>query len=143
MGRALVVNESIVIPGRELVVSHARSAGPGGQNVNKVNTKAVVRWRVGDSKALADDAKRRFLTKYAARINAGGELVLSADEHREQSRNLAACHERLVKMVRSILQAPRRRVKTKPSQASIKRRLEKKQRTGQKKENRRFQVDGD
>lgn len=138
MGRALVVNDSIIIPGRELIVTHARSAGPGGQNVNKVNTKAVLRWQVAATAALPDDMRRRFLTKYATRINGDGELVLTGDEHREQSRNLAACRDRLQAMVLAVVTPPRRRRTTKPTKGSVERRIEKKQRTSAKKQSRSF-----
>ena len=138
MPRSVVVDETLTIRGRELRVSHARSAGPGGQNVNKVNSKAIVRWTVGESTSLPEDVRRRFLTKYANRINAEGELVLSSDEHREQSRNLSACLDRLAKLVAAVVKPPRRRVKTKPTRAAVKRRIENKQQASQTKQRRNF-----
>ena len=137
MARALIVNDAITIPAAELQVSFARSAGPGGQNVNKVNTKAVLHWAVRSSEALPPAVRARFLTRYANRINTEGELVLSSDEHREQPRNLNACREKLRAMVLSVLKPPRRRVKTKPTRASVQRRIVSKQRQGEKKRSRR------
>ena len=116
----------------------ARSAGPGGQNVNKVNSKAVLRWQIAATTSLPEGVRRRFLTRYANRINGEGELVLDSDEHREQSRNLAACRERLVQMIVAVLYPPRRRIKTRPSRAAVERRIESKQRTSKKKEQRRY-----
>jgi ribosome-associated protein len=125
-----------------LQVSFARSAGPGGQNVNKVNTKAQLRWAARESAALPPAVKARLLGRYGNRINNEGELVLSSDEHREQARNLNACREKLRGMILSVLKPRRRRVKTKPTRASVERRIVSKQRQGEKKRSRRGGVDG-
>lgn len=137
MPRPLIVNAEISIPATELGVSYARSAGPGGQNVNKVNSKAILRWRVVDSPSLPAAIRQRFLTRYATRVTNDGEVVISADEHREQPRNLTACYERLRAMIVSVVTPPRRRVKTRPSRGSVERRIESKQRNSQKKQGRR------
>jgi ribosome-associated protein len=138
MPRSLVIADDLVIPAAELEASFARSAGPGGQNVNKVNTKAVLRWRVAESPSIPDGIRRRFLERYGNRVNAAGELVLSADEHREQSRNLHACRERLRQMMLTVLRPPRRRIATRPSRASVERRIRTKQRESEKKQRRQF-----
>jgi ribosome-associated protein len=137
MARALLVNDAITIPAAELQVSFARSAGPGGQNVNKVNTKAQLRWAALESAALPPAVKTQLLARYGNRINNEGELVLSSDEHREQARNLNACREKLRAMIISVLKPPRRRVKTKPTRASVERRIVSKQRQADKKRSRR------
>ncbi len=142
MARALVVNDAITIPAAELKVSFARSAGPGGQNVNKVNTKAMLRWAARESATLPPAVKTRLLARYGNRINNEGELVLTSDEHREQARNLHACREKLRAMILSVLKPPRRRVKTKPTRASVERRIVSKQRQGEKKRSRRGGVEG-
>jgi ribosome-associated protein len=138
MPRPLVVTDSLIVPAAELQLSYARSAGPGGQNVNKVSSKAVLRWQVRDTPSLPDDVRRRFLARFGNRINAEGELVIAADEHREQSRNVSACYDRLRQMIVASLHAPRRRVKTRPSRAAVERRLESKTRSAAKKQQRRF-----
>jgi ribosome-associated protein len=138
MPRAIVINDQITIPAAELQASFVRSAGPGGQNVNKVNTKAVLRWQAAATPSLPEAVRRRFLTRYANRVNSAGELVLSADEHREQSRNLRACHDRLQQMILAVLAPPRRRVKTRPTRAAVERRIKAKQRTSEKKQGRRL-----
>ena len=138
MPRSLAVNSDIVIPAGELQFSFARSAGPGGQNVNKVSSKAVLRWQAAGTPSLPEAVRRRFLTKYANRINAAGELVLACDEHREQPRNRTACLERLRTMIVAVLKPPRRRVKTRPPRAAVERRIKQKQQTSEKKQSRRY-----
>ncbi|MCC6492445.1 MAG: aminoacyl-tRNA hydrolase [Pirellulales bacterium] len=137
MPRDLEVNDQIVIPAGELLISFARSAGPGGQNVNKVNTKAVLHWGVAASASLPEAVRRRLLDRYGNRVNNEGQLVLACDEHREQGRNLAACREKLRGMILSVLTPPRRRIKTRPSQGAVERRLKSKDRQSQKKQSRR------
>jgi ribosome-associated protein len=141
MARALIVNDDITIPAGELAASFARSAGPGGQNVNKVNTKAVLRWAVRESPSVPAAVKARFLARYGNRVNNEGELVLSCDEHREQPRNLNTCREKLRAMILSVLTPPRRRVKTRPSRAAVERRIKAKQRQSEKKQARRRGAD--
>lgn len=141
MPRPLVVNAELVIPAAELAFSFARSAGPGGQNVNKVNTKAVLRWRATDTPSLPASVRQRFLAKYGNRVNAEGELVLACDEHREQGRNLTACREKLRAMILAVASPPRRRIKTRPSRAAVERRIESKQRQAEKKQRRRHDPD--
>ena len=119
-------------------LSFARSAGPGGQNVNKVSSKAVLRWRVAETESLPEAVRRRFVTKYGNRINVAGELVLSCDEHREQPRNTASCMERLRTMITAVLKPPRRRVTTRPPRAAVERRIKRKQQTSEKKQRRRY-----
>ena len=138
MPRPLVVNSQIQIPGAEFTLSFARSAGPGGQNVNKVNSKAILRWKVVATTQLPEAAKARFLERFSSRINQEGELVLSSDTHREQARNVGVCYEKLRQLILAVLVAPRPRIKTRPSRGSNERRLQKKQHNSQRKQNRRY-----
>jgi len=138
MPRPLAVNSQIQIPGTELSLSFARSAGPGGQNVNKVNSKAILRWNVSDSTRLPQAAKSRFLKRFSNRINQAGELVLASDTYREQPRNVSACYKKLRQLILAVLVAPRARLKTRPSRGSIERRLQKKQQVSKRKQSRRF-----
>lgn len=133
----LMVSARLRIPAAEFAWSFARSGGPGGQNVNKVNSKAILRWAVMTSPSLSDDVRQRFLSAYASRLTTEGELVLASDEHRDQPQNIAACYEKLAAMLQAVLVPPKKRKPTKPSAGSKRRRLEAKQRQSVKKESRR------
>ena len=141
MARALIVNAAMTIPAAEFAVSYARSAGPGGQNVNKVNSKAILRWRIVDSPSLPPAVRQRFLAHFGNRVTNDGEIVIAADEHREQPRNLTACYDRLRAMILSVAKPPTRRVKTRPSRGAVERRIQSKQRNSQKKQQRRGDFD--
>lgn len=125
------------LPQDELEFTYARSSGKGGQNVNKVNSKAVMKWNPTTSRALPEGARQRFLKKYATRLNVEGELTLMADNHRDQGRNAAECISKLKEMVMSVWVAPKVRKKTKPTFGSKQRRLKGKKEHSEKKENRR------
>jgi ribosome-associated protein len=142
MSRPVVVSDRVVVPGEELQIHFARSGGPGGQNVNKVNSKAVLRWRVTTTTALPRDVRARFLERFASRVTSAGDLVLSADEYREQARNREACRERLRQMILQVLAPPRKRIKTRPGRAANERRLQRKRQQGDKKAQRRSRREG-
>ncbi|MEW6270965.1 MAG: alternative ribosome rescue aminoacyl-tRNA hydrolase ArfB [Thermodesulfobacteriota bacterium] len=124
------------IPARELTIRFVRSSGAGGQNVNKVNTKAVLRWPIAASRALPDDVRRRFLERWASRITVDGEVVLTSDRHRDQGRNVADCLDKLGAMVDAVATPPRPRKKTRPSRTAVERRLQEKRAQAQKKRRR-------
>ncbi|MBI2826821.1 MAG: aminoacyl-tRNA hydrolase [Planctomycetia bacterium] len=133
----LIVNSRLRIPQDEIEFSYARSSGPGGQNVNKVSSKAMLRWPVATSASLPEDVRRRFLERYANRITGGGELVLASQRYRDQKRNVADCLDRLKAMLLTVATAPVPRKRTRPTRASGERRLEKKRGTSRKKQARR------
>jgi ribosome-associated protein len=133
----LVVNSRLKIPLREFRFSFTRSSGPGGQNVNKVNTKATLRWSVRGTPSLSQPVRRRLLAKYGRRVNAQGELVISSQRFRDAGRNVADCLEKLRKMLAEVAVAPRARRPTKPTAASVRRRLDQKRKHSQKKRLRR------
>ena len=85
----LVVNSQVRIPLAEFEFTFARSSGPGGQNVNKVNSKAVLRWGVRHSPALPEAVRQRFLQKYAARLTNEGDLLVTSQRYRDAPRNVA------------------------------------------------------
>ena len=143
MPRPLIVNDEIRIPGSEFSLSFARSSGPGGQNVNKVNSKAVLKWNVTASGSLPDDIKSRFFQRFGQRVNQAGEIVLASDRYRDQPRNVADCYEKMRQLIQAVLVAPRKRIKTRPSKASKERRLQQKRHTSQRKQSRQFRVNGD
>lgn len=129
----ITITEHIIIPSEELDVSFARSGGPGGQNVNKVNTKVTLYWRVQDSQVLPPTVKNRFLAIAASKLCADGSFQVTSQEHREQSTNLRACQEKLRKLVLEALKPVKKRRPTKPSKASQKRRLNEKRLQADKK----------
>ena len=136
MQRDLVIDEQLSIPHGELRFSFARSSGPGGQNVNKVNTKAVLRWRPAESLGLPDAVRARLLSRLANRLTTDGELVIASDRHREQGRNVGECLSRLRALVAAAKTPPKRRVATRPSRAANERRLREKRARSQRKSSR-------
>jgi ribosome-associated protein len=139
----LVVNSRIRIPPEELEFSYARSSGPGGQNVNKVSSKAQLRWAVTRSPSLPADVRERFVTRYASRLTGDGDLLITSQRSREQSRNAADCQEKLRAMVLEVATPPTRRKRTRPTRASRERRLETKREDSSKKQGRRRPVRDD
>jgi ribosome-associated protein len=133
----LIVNSRIRIPKSEFELTFARSSGPGGQNVNKVSSKAVLRWKVRESPSLAADVRQRFVARYASRLTCEGELVVSSQRFRDQGRNVSDAFEKVRAMVASVAEPPKRRRPTKPTRASVARRIEGKQKKASKKQLRR------
>jgi ribosome-associated protein len=137
----LVVNSRIHIPLDEFEFTYARSSGPGGQNVNKVNSKAILRWSVITSASLPEDVRTRLLAKIRSQLTNEGELVLNSDRYRDQPRNREDCLERIRKLIHSVATPPKKRRPTKPSRAAKQRRLKSKQANAQKKQQRRYRDD--
>ena len=133
----LVVNKRIQVPLREMRFTFARSPGPGGQNVNKVNSKATLHWNVANTKSLPETVRKRFLSKYQSRVNQEGELFLSSSRFRDQGRNVADCLEKLRSMLAEAAAVKPPRKKTKPSASANRRRLDSKRRQSEKKRQRR------
>ena len=132
----LVVNHQISVPLREFEFTFSRSSGPGGQNVNKVNTKVTLHWPITSSPSLPDAVRERFIAKFHRRINNKGQLVVISQRFRDQGRNVGDCLAKLREMLSSVAVGPKSRKKTRPSRASRERRLQTKQRTSEKKQRR-------
>lgn len=126
----------ISIPQDELQFTYARSSGKGGQNVNKVNSKAVLKWNLSSSRAVPPGVKARFIERFGSRLNSEGDIVIMSDEHRDQGRNVSECISRLKDMLKSVWRAPKVRRATKPTFGSKQRRLKSKKEVGEKKSNR-------
>ena len=131
------VNSKIVIDEREVRLAFVRASGPGGQNVNKVASAVVLRFNIAGSPSLPDDVRERLIRLAGKRVTDSGVLIIKAQRYRTQERNRQDAIDRLVTWVRRAAQPPKRRVKTKPTLASKKRRLESKQRRGAAKRLRR------
>ena len=137
----LEVNARIRIPLEEFEFSYARSSGPGGQNVNKVNSKATLRWSARQSVSLPPDVRERFLIRFGSRLTNEGDLLITSQCYRDQGRNVDDCLEKLREMLLAVAVAPKKRRPTKPSRAAKERRLESKQQQSRKKERRKVSRD--
>jgi ribosome-associated protein len=122
----LEVNSKIAIPDEEFDISFARSSGPGGQNVNKTNSKAVLHWDVTNSPSLPWDVKARFLKSFASRLTTDGLIVIASDESRAQEANVKGCLEKLKAMILTVATPPKIRKPTKPTKSSQRARVENK-----------------
>ena len=133
----LYVNETISIPDTEFSFSFARSSGPGGQNVNKVNSKAIMQWDASRSVQLPEAVRERFLAAYARRLTKEGILVISSQRYRDQGRNVADCLSKLRDLILSVAIAPTQRRATKPTRGAKQRRLSEKKANSERKQARR------
>lgn len=137
------VTDTIQIPDTELQWSYARSGGPGGQNVNKVASKAVLRWAMTTSTAVGPGVKDRLRRSHPAWVTNDGEVLVSSDRFRDQERNRTDCEEKLAAAIRHVLVPPTPRKKTRPTLSSKLRRLDTKKRQSERKSGRRTVGDGD
>jgi ribosome-associated protein len=122
-------------------IQYSRSSGPGGQNVNKVNTRAQLSVRLGAIVGLTDRAMQRLRTIAGSKLTTDDRIIISADSERSQERNREAVLDRLRQLVADARWEPKPRKKTKPSKASKQRRLESKRHRGQIKSQRRGRSD--
>jgi ribosome-associated protein len=133
---SLRINSRITIPAGELRFSFVRSSGPGGQNVNKVNSKAQLRWSVFRSTALSEEVRSRIVARLQSRITERGELVLSSQRYRDQAKNVGDCLEKLRELVAAAAVPPKRRKKTRPPRSANESRLRDKRAKADKKRGR-------
>ena len=134
------VNDQIVIPATELGWSYSRSGGPGGQHVNKTESKVELRWTPAGSRALAglaEDTRAWLLSRLSSRLTAGGELVVTSTLTRDQIRNREDAIDKLVAVIRSALLRPTKRKPTRPSRGAKERRIKEKKRRSEIKRGRR------
>lgn len=137
MAGQVELRRGVRVPDAELTLRTTRSGGPGGQHVNTTDSKVELRWSVRDSAALSEPQRARVLERLAPRLTTGGELILTASEHRSQHRNREAVLARFRAIVGEALEPPRPRRATRPSRASQQRRLAAKRQRGELKALRR------
>lgn len=138
----LRINVDIAIEDWELTESFMRASGPGGQHVNKTSSAVELRFEAARSPNLPGPVKARLKRLSGRRWTTEGALVLQCDETRSQARNREIVRERLVDLIRAALVKPKRRIPTKPTLGSKKRRLKEKKVRGEVKA-RRGRVDPD
>lgn len=131
------VNATIRIPEEEFTWTFVRSGGPGGQNVNKVASKAVLHWDLTASPSVPEEVKARLRTLQRRRVTKEGVLVLSSQRFRDQDRNRQDCVEKLAEMLRAASVVPKKRRPSKPSRAARERRLQDKRKRADVKRGRR------
>ena len=132
---------AVPLPLSELHFSFARSSGPGGQNVNKVESKAVLRWDVAASRAVPAAVRARFRARFARRITADGVLIVVSQRHRERERNVADCLAKLGAMLAEVAKPEKPRRPTRPSRGARERRLAEKRHASRRKAERRRRDD--
>jgi ribosome-associated protein len=122
----LRVRRGLTIPAGELRASASRSSGPGGQHVNKSNTRVTLRWNIETSEALSDRQRALLRSRLDHRLTRGGELLIHAGRARSRARNLERTREQLVEIVLEGLARARTRIATKASAGARKRQTQQK-----------------
>jgi ribosome-associated protein len=133
----LVINDAVRIPLSEFEFAASRSGGPGGQNVNKVNSRIQLRWNPTASPSITPEVAERFVKLAGKRMTKEGEILITGQEHRDAPKNKADCLERLAELLRAAMVRPRVRKTTKPSRGSKERRLKEKRFRSETKQGRR------
>lgn len=121
----------------ELAYKYVRSSGSGGQNVNKVSSKAELYFHVEDSKVFSEVEKQKLVEFFKNRLNKDGVLVLACDESRSQFRNKAIVTRRLLELIEEGLKEEKKRIRTKIPKAAKRKRLKRKRINSEKKANRK------
>jgi len=138
---SLPINSTVAIPRAELAVRATRAGGPGGQHVNTSSTRVEITWNIRQSAAVTDVQRARLVQALSSRLDGEGFIRVVASDTRSQRQNRDLAEQRLAEAVRRALVVPRKRRATKPTRASVERRLEGKKRSGAKKRERRARGD--
>jgi ribosome-associated protein len=127
-----IITSAELLP--ELEFSTSRSSGPGGQNVNKVSTKVIIRWNLLNSALITDEQKMLLLNKLSSQLTREGELIINSQESRSQLQNKELALEKLDALLRKALTKPKARKATKPTKSSKVKRVDNKKRHAEKKQ---------
>jgi ribosome-associated protein len=130
------IDDELSLPEEELTFTTSRSGGPGGQNVNKLETRVTLRFDLAGSPSLSDEQKARLRERLATRITRSGVLHVTAQKHRTQAANREAAQVRFAELLREALREEAPRKKTRIPRAVSRRRVEEKKRRGQRKQER-------
>jgi ribosome-associated protein len=128
MKNDLFIKNGITIPDHELEITTSRAGGPGGQHVNKTDTRITVRWNIKNSVALTDEQKERIVEKLGSRITEDGDLIVHNSESRSQQQNKKNALVNLAAIVRNALHIAKKRIATKIPKALKEARLQSKAR---------------
>ena len=126
MKNELPVKNGIVIPGHELEITTSRAGGPGGQHVNKTDTRITVRWNVLKTTVLDEQQKERVMQNLQSRLTNDGDLIIHNSASRSQEQNKQMALTQLAAEVRKALYVPKKRMATRVSRAAKESRLQSK-----------------
>jgi ribosome-associated protein len=122
----MITNNKIQIPDSELVFKASRSSGPGGQNINKLNTKAAIIFDIKNSRTLNSLQKQTIIKKLAGRLTKDKKLIITSQNFRTQKANRNTAIKRLFEVIQKALEKPKKRKPTKPTAVSVEKRLKSK-----------------